>query len=80
MEFGVISTTAIGRESVVPAVGRTDHEVGAIASRSTERAETVAERGAKARISTTDTGNNMAGIDAGYGSAERDAAVEPDLA
>ncbi len=42
MDFGVLSTANIGVECVIPAIESTEHEVTAIASRSTDRAEAVA--------------------------------------
>ena len=42
MRFGVISTAAIGLDSVVPAIGESDHTALAIASRDAARAERVA--------------------------------------
>ncbi|NEU58585.1 Gfo/Idh/MocA family protein [Halorussus sp. MSC15.2] len=43
MKFGVISTANIGRSAVVPAIRATDHEVLAVASRDSERADAFAE-------------------------------------
>ncbi|QCD64948.1 MULTISPECIES: Gfo/Idh/MocA family protein [Halomicrobium] len=43
MEFGVLSTAAIGREDVIPAIQASEHAVGAIASRDAERARSVAD-------------------------------------
>lgn len=43
MEFGVLSTAAIGREDVIPAIQASDHTVGAIASRDADRARSVAD-------------------------------------
>lgn len=43
MKFGVLSTAKIGREDVIPAIQKSDHEVLAIASRDGDRAATVAE-------------------------------------
>ena len=38
MRFGIISTAAIGLDSVVPAIAKSDHTVSALASREEERA------------------------------------------
>lgn len=43
MTFGVLGTAGIARKSFLPAIGASDHEVGAIASRDADRAATVAE-------------------------------------
>jgi len=43
MNFGVLSTAKIGREDVIPAIQKSDHEVLAIASRDAGRAQSVAE-------------------------------------
>ena len=42
MRFGVLSTAKIGRKDVIPAIKKSDHEVLAIASRDSGRAESVA--------------------------------------
>lgn len=42
MRFGVLGTAAIARHRFVPAVAATDHELRAIASRTPEKADTVA--------------------------------------
>lgn len=42
MRFGVLSTAGIARTAVIPAIERSEHEVTAIASRTADRAETVA--------------------------------------
>ena len=55
MRFGVISTANIGLKAVVPAIARSEHVVGAIASRDEERARAVADEH---------------GIDRAYGSYE----------
>lgn len=44
MRFGIISTADIGAESVIPAIVASDHEVGAIASRSSAAAAALAEQ------------------------------------
>lgn len=43
MEFGVLSTASIARKAFLPAVGASEHAVGAIASRDTANARGVAE-------------------------------------
>ena len=43
MEFGVLSTAGIARKDVLPAITASEQQVGAIASRSRERAAAVAE-------------------------------------
>jgi len=43
MEFGILSTAAIARESVIPAIQATEASVGAIASRDADRAASVAD-------------------------------------
>ncbi|MFC6861916.1 Gfo/Idh/MocA family protein [Halomicroarcula sp. GCM10025817] len=43
MRFGILSTARIGRESVVPAIQRSDHEITAIASRDADAARRVAD-------------------------------------
>ncbi|WP_254273313.1 Gfo/Idh/MocA family protein [Haloarcula marina] len=43
MRFGVLSTAKIGRESVIPAIQATSHDVVAIASRDGDRARAVAD-------------------------------------
>jgi len=43
MQFGILSTAGIGRESVIPAIQATDASVGAIASRDADRATSVAD-------------------------------------
>ena len=43
MEYGVLSTAGIARTAVLPAIAASEHQVGAIASRSHERAAAVAE-------------------------------------
>jgi predicted dehydrogenase len=43
MHFGVLSTAKIGREDVIPAIQKSDHEVLAIASRDAGRAQSVAD-------------------------------------
>lgn len=43
MDFGVLSTAKIGREDVIPAIQKSDHEVLAIASRDAGRAGDVAD-------------------------------------
>lgn len=43
MQFGILSTAGIGRESVIPAIQATDASVGAIASRDADRAASVAD-------------------------------------
>lgn len=44
MRLGIISTAAIAREDVIPAVERSEHTVQAIASRDPDRAQAVADR------------------------------------
>ncbi|QIO21047.1 Gfo/Idh/MocA family protein [Haloarcula sp. JP-L23] len=44
MRFGILSTADIGTGSVIPGIVKSDHEVGAIASRDGARAQTVADR------------------------------------
>jgi predicted dehydrogenase len=43
MRFGIISTAAIAREDVIPAIGRSEHTVQAISSRDPERAREAAD-------------------------------------
>jgi xylose dehydrogenase (NAD/NADP) len=43
MNFGVLSTAAIGTEDVIPGIQQSDHTVAAIASRDEERARTAAD-------------------------------------
>jgi predicted dehydrogenase len=43
MNFGVLSTANIGRAAVVPAIRDTDHDLLAVASRDSERAESFAD-------------------------------------
>ncbi len=43
MRFGVLSTANIARGAVIPAIGRTDHEVVAVGSRDRERARAFAD-------------------------------------
>ncbi|WP_135305368.1 Gfo/Idh/MocA family oxidoreductase [Haloarcula amylovorans] len=62
--FGVLSTARIGRESVIPAIQRSDHEVAAIGSRDADRARAV---------------TNELGIESAYGDYEAmltEAAIE----
>ncbi len=42
MEFGILSTANIGQKAVIPAILKSEHTVGAIASRNRSRAENVA--------------------------------------
>ncbi|MBX0324184.1 Gfo/Idh/MocA family oxidoreductase [Halomicroarcula sp. F13] len=44
MRFGILSTADIGTGSVIPGIRKSDHEVGAIASRDGTRAEAVADQ------------------------------------
>jgi len=43
MRFGIISTAGIARKALIPAIGRSSHDVTAIASRDGERARAVAD-------------------------------------
>ena len=43
MEFGILSTAGIARTAVLPAIAASEHRVGAIASRTSERAAAVAD-------------------------------------
>jgi predicted dehydrogenase len=43
MEFGILSTAGIAQKSVIPAIEASDHRVGAIASRTPNRARSVAD-------------------------------------
>ncbi|ADQ69032.1 dehydrogenase [Halogeometricum borinquense DSM 11551] len=43
MRFGILSTANIGTKHFLPAIKQTDHEVSAIASRNSSRAQTVAD-------------------------------------
>ncbi len=44
MRFGILSTAEIARTALIPAIRKSEHTVGAIASRDGDRARTVAER------------------------------------
>ena len=55
MKFGIISTAAIARDAVIPAIQKSDHEVTAVASRDADRAAQFADE---------------IGIPASYGSYE----------
>ena len=63
MRFGIISTADIARSALIPAIGRTDHSVDAIASREASRAQAVADE---------------FGIDRAYGAYE-DLLSDPDV-
>jgi predicted dehydrogenase len=63
MRFGIISTASIARSALVPAIGKTDHSVDAIASRDESQARAVADE---------------FGISRAYGSYE-ELLADPDL-
>jgi len=63
MRFGIISTAGIARSALIPAIGRTDHSVDAIASRDESRARAVADE---------------FGIERAYGSYEQ-LLADPDI-
>ncbi|WP_276270676.1 Gfo/Idh/MocA family protein [Haloarcula litorea] len=67
MRFGVLSTARIGRESVIPAIEKSDHEVVAIASRDGERARAAADAlGIPAAYEGYETLLSAADVDAVY--------------
>ncbi|MBX0295318.1 Gfo/Idh/MocA family protein [Haloarcula nitratireducens] len=67
MRFGVLSTARIGRESVIPAIQRSDHEVAAIGSRDADRARAVAdELGIESAYGDYETMLAEADVDAVY--------------
>ncbi|MBV0924109.1 Gfo/Idh/MocA family oxidoreductase [Halomicroarcula limicola] len=67
MRFGVLSTAEIGRESVIPAIQRSEHAVAAIGSRDADRARAVADQlGIESAYSDYETMLAEADIDAVY--------------